>query len=345
MKKNFYTTMFLLSFNLFFSQVGINTPDPKASLDISAKTTDGSQPEGIIAPRLTGDQIKAGDASYGADQKGTLIYAISAVAVPSTKTANITEEGYYFFDGNIWQKVGKNALTTAANGLSLNGSQMELGGSLNRNTSILQGNFPLAFITSATNGFSVNNTTLSIDGANNRVGIGTTTPSVPLEINNGTTVGALKITDGTQGLGKVLTSDPNGVATWSTTVVTAFANAWTPASGTLVNPFTGAAGGPFNTGLSVVIPEKGWYFFRCGISINSECNDYFFYINGIGDVWRSYCGSNTAAFMFPRDQNRVLYFANPGTYTVFAGKTNLIVPTTFNAGNPAFYLDFVKFQN
>lgn len=337
--------MFLVSFNLAFSQVGINTSNPKASLDINAKTTDGSQPEGIIAPRLTGDQIKAGDTSYGTDQKGALIYATSAVTVSSTKTANITAEGYYFFDGNIWQKVGSNALITAANGLSLNGTQAELGGSLNRNTSILQGNFPLTFTTSATNGFSVNNTTLSVDGANNRVGIGTTTPSVPLEINNGTTAGALKITDGTQGLGKVLTSDPAGVATWSNTVVTAFANAWTPASGTLVNPFTGPAGGPYNTGLSVIIPAKGWYFFRCGIAINSECNDYFFYINGIGDVWRSYCGSNTAAFMFPRDQNRVLYFANPGTYTVVAGKTNLVVPTTFNGGNPTFYLDFVKFQN
>jgi hypothetical protein len=140
----------------------------------------------------------------------------------------------------------------------------------------------------------------------------------------------LKITDGTQGLGKVLTSDPNGVATWSTTVVTAFANAWTPASGTLVNPFTGAAGRSVQHGAECSYPGKRMVFFRCGISINSECNDYFFYINGIG-VWRSYCGSNTAAFMFPRDQNRVLYFANPGTYTVFAGKTNLIVPTTFNA--------------
>jgi hypothetical protein len=42
--------MFLLSFNLFFSQVGINTPSPKASLDISAKTNDGSQPEELCSP-------------------------------------------------------------------------------------------------------------------------------------------------------------------------------------------------------------------------------------------------------------------------------------------------------
>jgi len=88
-----------------YSQVGINTNNPKASLDISAKTTDGSKPEGLIAPRLTGDQIRAGDNQYGTAQKGAILYATSAVTSPSTKTANITAEGYYFFDGTSWQKI------------------------------------------------------------------------------------------------------------------------------------------------------------------------------------------------------------------------------------------------
>lgn len=343
MKKNLYSSFLLLTFNILFSQIGINNPSPKSTFEVTAKTIDGSQPEGIIAPKLTGDQIKLADPVYGTDQKGALVYATSAVTTASTKTANITAEGYYFFDGNIWQKVGNNAFS-AANGLTLTGTQAELGGSLNKNTTITQGNFPLAFTSSATNGFSVNNTTLSVDGANNRVGIGTTAPSAPLEINNGTTPGALKIVDGTQGLGKVLSSDANGLATWSTTVVTAFANSWTPATGTLVDPFTGPGGTPLNTGLSVVIPEKGWYFFRCGMTIQSECNDYWFYINGVGDIWRTYCNVSTLQMMSPRDQNRVLYFSSPGTYPVFAAKSNGVVPN-FNIGNPSFYLDFVKFQN
>jgi hypothetical protein len=41
------------------------------------------------------------------------------------------------------------------------------------------------------------------------VGIGTTTPSAKLHVN-----GSLRITNGTQGAGKVLTSDANGNATW-----------------------------------------------------------------------------------------------------------------------------------
>ncbi|MFB9077695.1 hypothetical protein ACFFLS_00705 [Flavobacterium procerum] len=40
-----------------------------------------------------------------------------------------------------------------------------------------------------------------------------------VQINNGTTAGALQIKDGTQGDGKVLTSDANGLSTWQTSRV------------------------------------------------------------------------------------------------------------------------------
>ncbi|WP_294241681.1 hypothetical protein [Chryseobacterium sp. sg2396] len=66
-------------------------------MNITAKTTDGSKPEGLIPPRLTGNQIKSADSQYGTAQKGTIVYATSPVTAASTKTANITAEGYYFF--------------------------------------------------------------------------------------------------------------------------------------------------------------------------------------------------------------------------------------------------------
>ena len=55
------------------------------------------------------------------------------------------------------------------------------------------------------------NPTLSVDMFNERVGIGTASPTAKLEVN-----GQIKITGGTPGAGKVLTSDAAGLASWAT---------------------------------------------------------------------------------------------------------------------------------
>lgn len=58
--------------------------------------------------------------------------------------------------------------------------------------------------------FALDNNGNAIMGlGTNKVGVGTTAPTEKLEVN-----GSIKITDGTQGVGKVLTSDVNGKATW-----------------------------------------------------------------------------------------------------------------------------------
>jgi hypothetical protein len=84
-------------------KVGINTTNPKATLDVTAKTKTSGSAEGIIAPRLTGNEIRAKNNDYDLPEKGTIIYALSADSAPEGKTANITAEGYYYFDGQIWQ--------------------------------------------------------------------------------------------------------------------------------------------------------------------------------------------------------------------------------------------------
>ena len=52
---------------------------------------------------------------------------------------------------------------------------------------------------------------MAIQWGTGNVGIGTTNPSAKLEVQ-----GAVKIVDGTQSIGKVLTSDANGLASWQT---------------------------------------------------------------------------------------------------------------------------------
>ena len=191
------------------AQVTIGSGDlPAATLDVVATKTDGTTAEGIIAPRLTLAQLKAADAQYLAAQTGTVVYVTDATGGTTAKTVNVTAVGYYYFDGSVWQTV-KNPYT-AANGLTLNGTAFELGGTLDKATTITQGTNPLSFTSTATNGFSVDGTTFSVDAANNRVGIGTNAPTQALDVN-----GQIRIRGGSPAAGKVLSSQSDGTAVWS----------------------------------------------------------------------------------------------------------------------------------
>ena len=69
---------------------------------------------------------------------------------------------------------------------------------------------------------NTSNELMRIQG-NGNVGIGTATPGAKLEI-----AGQIKITGGTPGAGKVLTSDANGLATWSLPVAAGITGSGTP---------------------------------------------------------------------------------------------------------------------
>lgn len=88
-----------------FAQVGISTESPKATLDVSAKPNDNTKADGFIAPRLTGNELKAKDLLYGTDQLGAIIYATAAASPVTPKTINVTQVGYYYFDGSLWVKI------------------------------------------------------------------------------------------------------------------------------------------------------------------------------------------------------------------------------------------------
>lgn len=111
MKKNTTILAVLFMSGIAYSQVGINTDAPQATLDVVATPADLTKTDGLIAPRIKGSELKLKDANYGIPQTGAIIYVTEALAPIDTtaKTINVTTLGYFYFDGNLWQK-----MTTAA---------------------------------------------------------------------------------------------------------------------------------------------------------------------------------------------------------------------------------------
>ncbi len=118
--KNRLLTIALLSVALSASaQVGINTNQAQATFDIVGSPANSAKLDGVIAPRLTGVQLKA--KNYTTAQTGAIVYVTAAETTPSGQTADVVSPGYYYFDGTkwgslsgSWRTVGNGGTTAAA---------------------------------------------------------------------------------------------------------------------------------------------------------------------------------------------------------------------------------------
>ncbi|GAA5100689.1 hypothetical protein GCM10023210_39450 [Chryseobacterium ginsengisoli] len=84
------------------AQVGINTNLGQATLDVVGFPSSTNKLDGIIAPRLTGDQLRA--KNYTAAQTGAMVYITTSDTAPAGQTINVTSSGYYYFDGTVWMQ-------------------------------------------------------------------------------------------------------------------------------------------------------------------------------------------------------------------------------------------------
>ncbi|CAI8717476.1 hypothetical protein [Chryseobacterium sp. IT-36CA2] len=99
--RNKLLTIALLSIVLPISaQVGIGTGQPQATFDIVGSPSNASKLDGVIAPRLTGIQLKA--KNYTVAQIGAIVYVTAAETAPTGQTVDVISSGYYYFDGIKW---------------------------------------------------------------------------------------------------------------------------------------------------------------------------------------------------------------------------------------------------
>lgn len=259
MKKSLFPLFSVILFSNAVAQsynnrVGINTTTPQTTLDVTA-LNDKDHIAGIQAPRLTREELTAkGGNLYGKNQEGTLIYITDVSGGNATgQRVVVTEPGYYYFDGSLWQRA---VSTSEYTNLYIKD------GALTANRTVTQENKTLTFTGTATGGSIFHNTT------------GTAT--VPRA--------ALQIIDGAQGVGKILTSDEYGNATWKKASATAVTGTFTENG---IPSITTKLGTSHNTGASITLPPGKW-----AVSLGMQLEAVPASDNSIGGYWN-------VAYLYP----------------------------------------------
>lgn len=184
MKKIIYFLIFIPFIS--FAQVGINTTDPKTMLDVNGAITNRE-----VSFTVASNAVNINTETSLANLTGAATASIAVTSFTPTVNgcrlivSNNTTGGFgatfagitipnglaieFVYTNGVWK-------TTAANNI------YNSNGTLTGNRVVTQGANTLAFTSSSTNGFSVDGTTFSVDAVNNRVGIGTASPTVKFEV-------------------------------------------------------------------------------------------------------------------------------------------------------------------
>lgn len=152
--KNIFVLVLLLAQSSIFAQltqvdasrVGINTKKPVTSLDVNGKKDPSgnfvlTDAAGIMAPRFTREEITVkGENLYTVEHTGAIIYITDITGGNAQgQRINIKDKGYYYFDGEIWQKFNSgdfeniniynsNGVLTSSRNINTNNNKLMLHG-------------------------------------------------------------------------------------------------------------------------------------------------------------------------------------------------------------------------
>lgn len=192
-----------LSFAAAQAQVGMttNNQDNNAVLDLNTQT--GSNTKGLLLPNVA---LTTTDSAtpFSAHVAGMHVYNTATAGSGATGVI----PGEYYNDGIKWVRIQTNAWELNTN--SGTNSASNFVGTTNGKDLVFKTNNTEVMRLVASNGVINNSLVIGRDNG----GVKSTEAKAKLLLDNGTTAGAIQIKDGTEGDGKILVSDENGVATW-----------------------------------------------------------------------------------------------------------------------------------
>ena len=109
-KKSLLPIILLTTFNMVYSQIGINTAEPHATLDINAKNPTGTSAntDGMLIPRIDRQRAQ----NMATVKVSTIVYINDYTTGSQTaKAQNIDTNGFYYYNGSVWEKINKPLLS------------------------------------------------------------------------------------------------------------------------------------------------------------------------------------------------------------------------------------------
>jgi len=156
-------TLISLHTSICFSQIGIGTNSPNATLEVKGLPSNALAMDGIIPPNLSGNELNS--KTYTNLQKGAIVFINAArVNADNGQCANVFTIGTYYFDGIVWQKLNQTGEFWSSNG----------------NTGLTEGTNFIGNIDNKTLTFKTNNSTRATLGDDN---IGTSYTNLSLEVS------------------------------------------------------------------------------------------------------------------------------------------------------------------
>lgn len=149
---SFFVAIVISSGNAQSAGVAINTtgaaPHSSAILDVSSTN------RGMLIPRVNLSGL-TDNTTIPSAANGLLVYNESAAGTPP----NDVNEGIYYWTGSSWTRlINSSSNLSANNGLTLSGSTIQLGGTLNQATNLAQAGFDFKFTGSGNVGIGVSGT-------------------------------------------------------------------------------------------------------------------------------------------------------------------------------------------